>query len=159
MLLERNVENFSNNIKNYTKVIFDALQYLHPDSEVRDLERETAWCVSSMVIGEKGRILWMRLSFGRLLVERLSEVQQHRCCWCYGSMELTRLTSKWDKKCASLEHIKPLWLGGTDTIDNIAVAHSLCNSRRDTIQKKCINRLAAIYNNVALDTQLKDMQD
>lgn len=43
------------------------------------------------------------------------------CCWCGETVY---------PLCVSIEHIIPLSLGGTNTIDNKAIAHHRCNGAR-----------------------------
>lgn len=59
---------------------------------------------------------------------RLAEAQNWRCCWC--GKHLTPVPDQ--KNSATIEHINPRSLGGSDEMDNLAAACSRCNSRRKT---------------------------
>lgn len=59
---------------------------------------------------------------------RLSEAQNWKCCWC--GIPTTHYRGK--KNSSTLEHIVPRSMGGTDDIENLAMACSKCNSRRGT---------------------------
>lgn len=62
---------------------------------------------------------------------RCSEQQNHRCCYCgsktwhpfYGETGSKRLL-------ATLEHVVPRSMGGTDSMNNLTMACSRCNSTR-----------------------------
>ncbi len=60
------------------------------------------------------------------LRERLSEAQNHRCCWngCRMS-EDGPIDSR-----PTFEHVIPLFHGGADSPENLAIACSGCNNRR-----------------------------
>lgn len=59
---------------------------------------------------------------------RLAEAQNWKCCWCgcntTGSYGL--------KHSATTEHVIPRSNGGTDDVDNLAMACSKCNHKRGT---------------------------
>ncbi len=57
----------------------------------------------------------------RAIRKRLLEEQGGRCRWC--GRKITLETS-------SLDHIKPLGAGGTDSISNFAASCVPCNNRR-----------------------------
>lgn len=62
-----------------------------------------------------------------LLRSRLSEAQNHRCCWC--ARRMSDVAGRKDS--ATLEHIIPRSLGGSKTDpDNCAVACERCNRKR-----------------------------
>lgn len=55
----------------------------------------------------------------------ICEAYSWMCCLCGGSIDKNL---KWpDKQALTIEHIKPLALGGNDTADNVAPAHFGCN--------------------------------
>ena len=58
--------------------------------------------------------------------ERLSEAQNHRCCWCGKRMEANGRREDYP----TIEHIHPLYQGGADAIDNVAIACRGCNEGR-----------------------------
>ena len=57
---------------------------------------------------------------------RLSEAQNHRCCWC--GMHMTELQGR--EHSATIEHVVPISVGGKDDPENYAVACNKCNRRR-----------------------------
>ena len=57
---------------------------------------------------------------------KLSEQQNHKCCWCGIRMREDR---GFDNTC-TIEHIVPKSLGGKDDIDNFAAACRKCNDSR-----------------------------
>lgn len=63
-----------------------------------------------------------------VLRTRLSEAQNHRCCWCH--VRFSDVLGADDAP--SLEHVIPIALGGTNTPDNLAVACRRCNTKRGT---------------------------
>ena len=63
-----------------------------------------------------------------VLRTRLSEAQNHRCCWC--GCRFSDVPHH--KRAPSLEHIRPTSLHGTDDPDNLAVACRRCNTKRGT---------------------------
>ena len=63
-----------------------------------------------------------------LLRSRLSEAQNHRCCWCAHP-----LASEPDlPHSPTIEHVVPLSQGGASHPDNYAVACRRCNEKRAT---------------------------
>lgn len=64
---------------------------------------------------------WARAQKGKTWKQLLWEKQDHRCCWCGRFLVLVR---------ATIEHIIPKSLGGTNDFVNLAVAHHLCNQTR-----------------------------
>ena len=66
------------------------------------------------------RVRWQR--------QRLSEAQNHRCCYCGDVM------ADWDVPCdqqATIEHVTRKVEGGTDDWENLAAACRLCNNTRN----------------------------
>jgi 5-methylcytosine-specific restriction endonuclease McrA len=59
--------------------------------------------------------------------DRLCEAQNHRCPLCGKRMEHNgnRLDAP------TIEHIKPLFRGGADDLDNVAITCVGCNGARD----------------------------
>ena len=57
---------------------------------------------------------------------RLAEQQNWRCCWCGIRME----GAGFALDAPTFEHIVPRSKGGTDELDNIAVACRRCNEER-----------------------------
>lgn len=57
---------------------------------------------------------------------RLAEAQNWHCCWC--GCDATHLRGK--SNSATVEHIIPRSKGGTDDMDNLAMACERCNTRR-----------------------------
>lgn len=66
----------------------------------------------------------------RSIRETLRKYQGNRCCWCGGPM--IPVTGKTDRRwnVETLEHLKPLSMGGKDEIANMALAHYRCNQER-----------------------------
>ena len=64
-------------------------------------------------------IHWGKLVPG--LRERMSEAQNHRCCYCGGRMHGS------GDDMATFEHIIALSAGGEDHPDNMAIARQKCN--------------------------------
>lgn len=52
--------------------------------------------------------------------ERLSEAQNHRCCYCGGDLRIS----------ATIDHIRPRAFGGKNRMDNFVVACEPCNKAR-----------------------------
>lgn len=66
-----------------------------------------------------------KVAFNIHLRTRLSEAQNHRCCYC------TRLTyQKVGKEQATIEHVIPRSRGGPHTFDNTVMACRRCNNNR-----------------------------
>lgn len=67
-----------------------------------------------------------------MLLNRLSESQNHRCAYCSVETWLTEndQNSKEDWQQASLDHVKPKTFGGNDKLSNLVVACRECNSTR-----------------------------
>jgi 5-methylcytosine-specific restriction endonuclease McrA len=63
-----------------------------------------------------------------VLRTRLSEAQNHRCCWC----GVRFLDTVGHPFAPSLEHVTPLSEGGADSPENLAVACRRCNTKRGT---------------------------
>jgi 5-methylcytosine-specific restriction endonuclease McrA len=57
---------------------------------------------------------------------RLAEAQSWRCCWC-GDPCIPEPNTK---KSATIEHVTPRSMGGTDEWENLAMACADCNHRR-----------------------------
>lgn len=60
---------------------------------------------------------------------RLSESQNHRCCWC--GRQTTELPDR--PHSATIEHILPKSQGGTNDFHNLAMACRKCNAGRGTM--------------------------
>lgn len=62
----------------------------------------------------------------------LFNLQKGRCCWCNKrcSLIIPPKGTLIPKNMATIEHIKPLSLGGTNQIDNLKMACYKCNSER-----------------------------
>ena len=70
------------------------------------------------------------------LKDQLSEAQNHRCCLCGTHLDNciskhSRRKNKNSKSYPTFEHIKPLFRGGLDVLDNIVITCQQCNSSRD----------------------------
>lgn len=65
---------------------------------------------------------------------RLSERQNHRCCYCGIHMTAThcRKTANWRHTMMTLEHVVPKSEGGSDDESNLVAACQACNSARQT---------------------------
>lgn len=64
-------------------------------------------------------IPWAR----RYRINRLSEAQNHKCCYCGDSMD-------WDNLIPTVEHVQRRCDGGADEMDNLVAACAPCNSSR-----------------------------
>ena len=60
---------------------------------------------------------------------RLAEAQNWHCCWC--ACKLTDSPNY--PNSATVEHVTPRSIGGTDDMDNLAVACNSCNTKRGVI--------------------------
>jgi hypothetical protein len=56
----------------------------------------------------------------------LSEAQNHRCCYCGVKM----IDMRGDRLCATIDHVIPKSLGGSDDWENLVAACDLCNVTR-----------------------------
>jgi 5-methylcytosine-specific restriction endonuclease McrA len=91
---------------------------------IPELEYEIAWAQRSTAYTARGQIPWSR--HFPWLRNRLSEAQNHRCCWCRKPMdEAGPLEDR-----PTFEHLVPLSEGGEDTPANLAIACFRCNNRR-----------------------------
>lgn len=59
---------------------------------------------------------------------RLSEAQNHRCCWC---KDLTT-EERNKKKSSTIEHFECKSLGGSDDFENLIMSCNDCNQKRKT---------------------------
>lgn len=71
--------------------------------------------------------VWSR----RYLRTKLSERQNHRCCYCGVNMTRTRDTPDSHLTMMTVEHVIPQSQGGTDDDDNLVAACQSCNSSRN----------------------------
>jgi 5-methylcytosine-specific restriction endonuclease McrA len=101
----------------------------HYAEDARALDTEVAWQLRHIYLDERGVIRWSRFRLGILLKERLSEAQNHRCCYC-GIRTLEQIVRGQRDRQATFEHIIPVWLGGSDHPDNLAIACSACNQEQ-----------------------------
>lgn len=69
---------------------------------------------------------FIKASERRSIKAKLYAAQGGDCALCGGAMEYED---------ANIDHIIPVALGGTNRFNNLQLAHSLCNRRRQT---KCI---------------------
>lgn len=60
---------------------------------------------------------------------RLAEAQNWKCCWCGKECR----PEPGYRNSVSLEHIVPRSEGGTDDIENLAMACVRCNNKRGTV--------------------------
>ena len=104
-----------------------ALIYLQPNISFDKVTEEIAWLSKYNWRDKEGYIIWSRLPFGHELRSRLSEAQNHRCCWCQGDMVEWHVNTRLRP---TFEHIIPLFDGGADNLDNIAISHAACNDSR-----------------------------
>lgn len=78
-----------------------------------------------------------------LLVSRrdtLRKYQGNQCCWCGKPMQQTNRV-KWDFE--TIEHLTPRSKGGTDAIENLALAHQRCNRLRGVQDREPLVRRIA----------------
>ena len=57
---------------------------------------------------------------------RMSEAQNHKCCWC----GIVTTDERGKKYSSTLEHVMPVSKGGKNHPDNLAMACSRCNQKR-----------------------------
>lgn len=74
------------------------------------------------------------------LKERLSEAQNHRCCFCGVRMGYF---GDWQRQ-PTFEHVLARSRGGSDHIDNLVISCSKCNSERGDGLRKLMDELGAI---------------
>ena len=63
----------------------------------------------------------------KVVRKKLSETQNHRCCYCG-----CRFTESGPKK-ATIEHVLPKSLGGSNHVANLVVACLECNGKRGSV--------------------------
>lgn len=82
---------------------------------------------------------------GRLLM-RLSEAQNHRCCYCSGEMtfDLHKDTS------VTRDHVIPRVFGGQTTWENLVAACCKCNHTRGNMEAYHFHALMSAGNEVRL---------
>jgi 5-methylcytosine-specific restriction endonuclease McrA len=92
------------------------------------------WPAGAIKISKTGRWIW-HLD----IKDRLSEAQNHRCCYCGCRMAERNLIGYADERLyahnyrdnyPTFEHVIPLSLGGEDILDNIVIACLKCNVER-----------------------------
>jgi 5-methylcytosine-specific restriction endonuclease McrA len=93
-------------------------------ADLRAIEYELALAERSAALTCRGQIPWAR--HFPWLRDRLSEAQNHRCCWCGKRMDKT---GPFDDR-PTFEHVIPLSRGGEDTPSNLAIACMRCNNDR-----------------------------
>jgi 5-methylcytosine-specific restriction endonuclease McrA len=93
-------------------------------AHLRDIEYELALAQRATAHTRRGQMHW-GLHFP-WLKSRLSEAQNHRCCWC--GKRLVESGPRDDRP--TFEHAIPLSRGGEDTPANIVIACYGCNQRR-----------------------------
>lgn len=103
----------------------------------RRFECEVVWQAATQRRDSAGRIYWPASPLGKLLRERLSEAQNHRCCWCGDRMTDPGTPGP---LMATFEHIIPRVLGGSDHPDNLAVACYGCNWSRGRRFDTCLEK-------------------
>ena len=70
--------------------------------------------------------LFVKVGLNAYWRSRMSEAQNHRCCWCY-----CLTTDERNKNNSStLEHVLPVSKGGKNHPDNFAMACYECNNKR-----------------------------
>jgi 5-methylcytosine-specific restriction endonuclease McrA len=63
-----------------------------------------------------------------LTLAEIAERTSERCGICGGRIDMAK---KWpDALAPSIDHVKPLSLGGSNGLDNVQVAHFRCNFRK-----------------------------
>jgi 5-methylcytosine-specific restriction endonuclease McrA len=93
-------------------------------ADLRAVEYELALAQRAAAFTCRGQIPWARRF--PWLRDRLSEAQNHRCCWCGKRMDET---GPCDGR-PTFEHVTPLSRGGEDTPANLAIACMRCNNDR-----------------------------
>jgi 5-methylcytosine-specific restriction endonuclease McrA len=63
--------------------------------------------------------------------QRLSEAQNHRCCYCHVRFSDDRASPYY----ATLEHVIPISRGGSNNLKNLVVACEACNNIRGSRYK------------------------
>lgn len=92
-----------------------------------DLTQRDEVCLTPLEWGER----WPKTT-GPQRIKRLSEQQNHRCCYCgvHTWCKHYDEDGPWQNM-ATVEHIIPRDHGGTNRKGNIVMACSQCNSKRD----------------------------
>lgn len=93
-------------------------------AEMREIEHALAVAQRSSAFTRRNNINW-GIAFP-WLKERLSEAQNHRCCWCGRRMDIAGPRD--DQP--TFEHVVPLSKGGEDSPVNLVVACYRCNQQR-----------------------------
>ncbi len=94
------------------------------EADLRAIEFELALAQRAAPYSRRGQVPWAR--YFPWLRDRLSEAQNHRCCWCGKRMDETGPYN--DRP--TFEHVIPLSRGGEDTPLNLAIACLRCNHDR-----------------------------
>jgi 5-methylcytosine-specific restriction endonuclease McrA len=93
-------------------------------ADLRGIEYELALAQRATAYTRRSQVQWGR--HFPWLKGRLSEAQNHRCCWCGKKMDMDGP----DDDRPTFEHIIPLSKGGEDTPANLAIACYRCNQNR-----------------------------
>ena len=73
-----------------------------------------------------------KVSGERVDLWKIAERDRCKCHLCGYHIDMT-LAGTNDEWAPSLDHMVPLCVGGTDTSDNVSLAHRRCNSCRDNV--------------------------
>ncbi len=93
-------------------------------AETQEIEHALAVAQRSSAYTNRNNINWA-LAFP-WLKDRLSEAQNHRCCWCGKRMDGAGPRDEQP----TFEHVVPLSRGGEDSPVNLVIACYKCNQRR-----------------------------
>lgn len=98
-----------------------------------DITLRATW--SEIECDKHGHLLWRSSKLGKRLFICLAESQNWRCCYCCVPMVMR---GAGNVRLATLEHIMPKCLGGTDHPDNLAIACVVCNNDRGALLGKLL---------------------
>ena len=102
----------------------------HYEEDSRALEIELAHQLREAPVCQRGSINWGGFPLGILLKQRLSEAQNHRCCYCGRRMDGTASARRPKRSFPTFEHVIPLVRGGPDHPDNLVIACHADNQAR-----------------------------
>lgn len=78
--------------------------------------------------------------------ERLSEAQNHRCCYC----GIRMMGTGHDDSAPTFEHVVPRYHGGTNDMSNIVIACRKCNNDRGNTPYRTKMRRALMITHAVL---------
>ncbi len=73
--------------------------------------------------------------------DTLRKMQANQCCWCGRPMQNDK-ENKWDYE--TFEHLMPVSKGGSNDMQNLALAHKKCNEERGNKDREPLLRRVAM---------------